>query len=650
MTARQAFDLYQAGRPAEAAALCERLVLADPDATAAWHLLGVSRLALGLTPQALEALDRALALDPARAGVLSSRAAALVALERFEDGLLACDAALAVDPDNPPVLNAQGVALRRLGRPDAALAAYDRALALSPAFADALSNRGVVLTDLGRFDEALAAHDRARAAAPRDPRALANRAGLLALLGRPVEAARDLQAVVALDPRHPRALGDLLHVRRQACDWRDDAALRQAVRSELEAGRAAINPFATLTVFDDPAVHRICAERAAPPSAPLSAWPDRPAGDRIRVAYLSADLHDHATARLMAGLFEAHDRARFEIIALSYGPDLGGALRERIDATFERRIDVRRMSDAQVAALARELGIDIAVDLKGHTQDGRPGILAHRAAPVQVSWLGYPGTLAAPYIDYVIADAVVLPPGAEADWSEAVVRLPLYQPNDAPTPTGVTATREAAGLPDGVFVFGCLNNPAKITPESFASWMEILRQAPGAVLWLYEGSPGVAANLLASAEAAGVDPQRLVFAAPAPHAEHLARQGLADLVLDTWPYGAHTTASDALRMGVPVLALPGRSFASRVSASLLTALGLPELIASDVRAYASTAVRLAEDRLALDTLKARLGKALRITPVFDPAAFANRLEAAFEVIHARVQAGLPPAGFDIDPV
>jgi predicted O-linked N-acetylglucosamine transferase (SPINDLY family) len=648
MTARQAFDLYQTGRAAEAAALCERLVRDDPGAIAAWHMLGVSRLTLGRTGEALEALDKALALDPVRPGVLTARAAALVALERFEDGLPACAAALAVDPDNPVVLNAQGVALRRLGRPDEALAAYDRALALSPGFVDALCNRGGALSDLGRFDQALAAHDQACAAAPGNPQVLANRAALLLLLGRPAEAASDLERVVALDARHPRALGDLLHARRQVCDWRDDAALLTAVRAELQAGRAAVGPFAALSAFDDPALHRLAAHLAAPPAAPTPAWPPRPPGQRIRVAYLSADLHDHATARLMVGVLEAHDRTRFEIIALSYGPDLGGALRERIDAAFERRIDVRRMSDAAVVTLARELGVDIVVDLKGYTQDGRSGILAHRAAPVQVSWLGYPGTLAAPYVDYVIADAVVLPPGAEGDWSEAVVRLPLYQPNDALTGPAATPSRADVGLPDAAVVFACLNNPAKITPETFAAWTAILAGAPGAVLWLYEGSPGVAANLRARAVEAGVDPDRLIFAAPAPHADHLARQALADLVLDTWPYGAHTTASDALRMGVPILTLPGQGFASRVGASLLTALELPDLIAPDIAAYVAAAVRLAADRPALEALRARLDKTLRTSPVFDPIAFARHLEAAFKTLQARAQAGLPPAGFDID--
>jgi protein O-GlcNAc transferase len=650
LTARQALDLYRAGRNAEAAELCERLTKDDPGSASAWHLLGLARLALGRSLDALDALERALAMDRSRPGIWAARAVGLVALGRDADGVAACRDALALDPDNATVLNALGVALRRLGRPEEALAAYDRALAASPGFVDTLCNRGVALSDLGRFGEALAAHDRAVATAPRHVQALSNRAALLLVLGRPDEAARDLEAVIALDPRHPGALGDLLHVRRLICDWRDDLMLRSAVRAELEAGRPAIRPFAALAVFDEPALHRTCAERAAPPSIPPPVWPDRPTGKRIRVAYLSADLHDHATARLLVGLLEAHDRRRFEILALSYGPDLGGALRDRVDAAVERRIDVRRMSDGQVAALARDLGIDIVVDLKGYTQDGRPGILAHRAAPVQVSWLGYPGTLAAPYVDYAIADAVVLPPGTENDWSEAVVRLPLYQPNDALAVSEATARRADAGLPDEAFVFACLNNPAKITPETFAAWMAILAGAPGAVLWLYEGSPGVVANLRAEAGSAGIDPDRLIFAAPVPHADHLARQGLADLILDTWPYGAHTTASDALRMGVPMLTLPGRSFASRVGAGLLTALGLPELIVPEVQAYVATAIRLAGDRSALRAMKARLEKALRTSSVFDAAVFARRLEAAFETLHARAREGLPPAGFDVDPV
>jgi protein O-GlcNAc transferase len=626
-TARQAFDLYRAGHLAQAADLCERLV-AEAPSVEAWHILGASRLGLGQAEAALTALDAGLKLDPTRAGLLSSRAAALTALARDEEAEGAAKAALAADPDNPTVLASLGVSLRRLGRAGEALAAHDAALAIAPGFIDALCNRGVALSDLGRFDEALAAHDRAVAAAPREARALANRAALKSLLNRPVEAARDLEAVLELDPLHPRLAGDLMWARRQACDWDEDAALDMLVKADLKLGRLAIAPFAALAIFDVPALHRRCATLAAPPEVPPT-WPPRPDGERLRVAYLSADLHDHATARLLAGVLEAHDRARFEIFAVSYGPELSGPMRERLKAACEHWIEARSLSDAAIAARCRALGIDIAVDLKGYTQDGRPGILAHRAAPVQVSWLGYPGTLGA-HADIVLADAVTLPPGAEGDWSEAVVRLPLYQPNEALGPVPPAPSRAEAGLPEGAFVFCCFNNPAKITPEVFAVWMAILKGAPSGVLWLYAGAPGAADNLRAQAAKAGIAPERLVFAPPTPHEAHLARHALADLMLDTWPYGAHTTASDALRMGLPLLTLPGQSFASRVGASLLTALDLPELIAETRTAYVAKAVALAGDRAAVKALKTRVGAAVRTSSVFDPAAFARSLEIAFQ--------------------
>lgn len=625
-TAREAFDLYRTGRLAEAAALCERLVV-DAPSVEAWHLLGVSRLGLGQAEAALAALDAGLARDSKRPGLLSARILVLTALARDDAAVVAARAALEADPDNPPVFNALGVSLRRLGRAREALAAYDAALAADPAFVDALCNRAAALTDLGRFDEALAAHDRAVQAAPREARALANRAALKLLLNRPAEAARDLEAVLELDPLHPRVAGDLMWARRQTCDWREDAALDMLVKADLKLGRPGVAPFAALAMFDLPVLHRRCAALNAPLAIPAPVWPPQPPGERIRVAYLSSDLHEHATARLLAGVLEAHDRRRFEIFAVSYGPETGGPMRARLKAACEHWIEARSLADQEIAARCRDLGIDIAVDLKGYTQDARPGILAHRAAPVQVSWLGYPGTLAA-HADHVIADAVTIPPGAESDWSEAVVRLPLYQPNDALAPAIPPPSRAEAGLPDDAFVFCCFNNPAKITPETFGVWMAILRTAPRSVLWLYAGASGVEQNLRRQALEAGNSSDRLVFAGPVPHAEHLARHALADLILDTWPYGAHTTASDALRMAIPVLTLPGRSFASRVGASLLTALGMPELIAADVEAYVAKAVNLATDSAALAALKERLGQAVETSAVFDPTAFARSLEAA----------------------
>ncbi len=588
-TARDAFALYQAGRLAEAVALCERLVV-DAPSVEAWHLLGVSRLGLDQTEAALDALDAGLVLDSKRAGLLSARTLALTALGRDEDAVVTAKAALAADPDNPPVFNALGVSLRRLGR----------------------------------FDEALAASDRAVDAAPREAGPLANRATLLSIVNRPAEAVRDLEAVLEIDPLHPRLAGDLMWARRQTCDWNEDAALDMLVKADLKLGRPGVAPFAALAIFDIPALHRRCAQLNAPPSVPAPVWPARPPGDRIRIAYLSSDLHEHATARLLAGVLEAHDRSRFEVFAVSYGPETGGAMRKRLKAACEHWVEAKNLSDSNITALCREAGIDIAVDLKGYTLDGRPGILAHRAAPVQVSWLGYPGTLAA-HADVVIADAVTIPAGAESDWSEAVVRLPHYQPNDALGPVLPPPSRAEAGLPDGGAVFCCFNNPAKITPEVFAAWMTILKAAPRGVLWLYAGAPGAAENLRAQATAAGIAAERLVFAEPVPHDQHLARHALADLVLDTWPYGAHTTASDALRMGIPVLTLAGKSFASRVGASLLTALGLPELIAASEADYIAKAVALASD----SALKTRVAEAVRTSTLFDPIAFARSLEAAF---------------------
>lgn len=588
-SAREAFDLYRAGRLAEAAALCERLVAFGPSVEA-WHLLGVSRLGLGQAEAALVALDAGLALDGKRPGLLSAKALVLNSLGRHAEMVATARAALAVDPDNPPVLAALAISLQRLGGFEEALAVLDRAVQLSPG----------------------------------DAKILSSRAALKSLLNRPAEAARDLEAVLEIDPLHPRLAGDLMWARRQTCDWSEDAALDMLVKADLKLGRPGIAPFAALAIFDIPVLHRRCAELAAPPAVPAPVWPVRPAGERIRVAYLSSDLHEHATARLLAGVLEAHDRGRFEIFAVSYGPDTGGPMRERLKAACEHWVEARSLPDAAIALKCREQGVDIAVDLKGYTQDGRPGILAHRAARVQVSWLGYAGTLGQ-HADIVLADAVTIPPGEETYWSEAVVRLPIYQPNDGLGPVLPPPGRAEAGLPEGAFVYACFNNPAKITPEVFATWMKILQATSDSVLWLYAGAPGAADNLRAHAAAAGIAPERLVFAQPAPHDRHLARHALIDLMLDTWPYGAHTTASDALRMGVPILSLPGKSFASRVGASLLTALGLPELIATSETDYVAKAI----DQGALEGLKPRLDKALETSDVFKPEAFARSLEAAF---------------------
>jgi len=403
---------------------------------------------------------------------------------------------------------------------------------------------------------------------------------------------------------------------------------------------------------DDPAWHLRLAQayaRARHPSdkrlGPLPAWPAHP---RIRVGYFSADFHNHATAWLMAELFEQHDRTRFEWWAFSFGPASDDPIRHRLEATFDHFVDVRGQSDEAVARLARSLEIDIAVDLKGFTQDQRAGIFAQRAAPVQVNYLGYPGSMGMAEMDYLLADPHVLPDELKPACSEQVVRLPhCYQPNDRQRRAAATPTRASQGLPEAGTVFCCFNNNYKITPEVFGLWMDILRDVPGSVLWLYLRHSTAQTRLRHEAQQRGVDPQRLVFATTLPQAEHLARYPLADLFLDTLPYNAHTTASDALWMGLPVLTRRGQSFASRVAASLLHAVDLPELVTDSPEAYRALAVALAQQPERLARMRAHLLSQRDRLPLFDTPRLARAIEQAYTRMHLIQRDGQAPQAFDV---
>jgi predicted O-linked N-acetylglucosamine transferase (SPINDLY family) len=373
------------------------------------------------------------------------------------------------------------------------------------------------------------------------------------------------------------------------------------------------------------------------------------AHDRIRIAYLSADFHSHATAALMAGVFESHDRTRFQTVAISFGPDDRSEMRARLMPAFERFVDVREKSDPEIATTLRQMEIDIAIDLKGYTQDSRPGILAHRPVPIQAGYLGFPGTMGADYIDYIIADAVVIPPEHESFYTEKVVRLPdTYQGNDSKRRIAErTPTRAEAGLPETGFVFCCFNNNFKILPDMFAIWMRLLACVEGSVLWLIEDNAAAARNLKREAVARGIAADRLVFAPRVNLDVHLARHRLGDLFLDTLPYNAHTSASDALWAGLPVLTCLGTGFAGRVAASLLQAVGMPELVTQSLEAYESLALKLARDSGALDALKAKLARNRMTQPLFDTTRFTRNLEAAYLAMWERHRSGLPPAGFAV---
>jgi predicted O-linked N-acetylglucosamine transferase (SPINDLY family) len=557
---------------------------------------------------------------------------------------------LQIHPQSPDAWYNRGCALQQLQRHAEAAGCFEQAVALKPDYDEAWTNRGGALLALRRHTEALESFNRALALKPQDREALSNRGTTLFELKRYDQAAVDYDALLQAAPDFPYALGNAALARAYCCDWRRLKDDREQIHLGLQSGRAMVSPHASTLIVDDPmdqlrAAQTWVAQRC-PEMPPL--WRgERYRHDKIRVAYLSADYHSHATAYLAAGLFEAHDKSRFESTAISFGPDDSSAMRQRLTRAFDRFIDVCDKSDSAVAAMLREMEIDIAVDLKGFTQDARPGILAHRPAPVQVNYLGHPGTMGARYIDYLIADRTIVPEGQERCYSEKIVCLPKsYQANDRKRRIAErTPSRADEGLPETGFVFCSFNGSFKITPDVFDVWMRLLKLDEGSVLWLLDDNPAAVRNLKREAESRDVPACRLVFAPRRPLEEHLARHRLADLFLDTLPCTAHTTASDALWAGLPVLTCWGNTFAGRVAASLLLAIGLPELVTGALGSYETMATMLIRQPAMLASLKERLAANRDIAPLFDTERFTRQLESAYVTMWELAQRGIPPQPF-----
>jgi predicted O-linked N-acetylglucosamine transferase (SPINDLY family) len=572
---------------------------------------------------------------------------------RLDEALAALDQALAVDDGNADLHNRRGLLLQALARVDAARAAYEQAVALLPHHAGAFNNLGTLLTQQGRWAEAAEAFGRAVALRPDHALAWHN-LGYVQREQKALDASvHSFEQALAAAPGKPFLRGDLLHGRMRLCDWRHFDTDVQALQADLAAGAPACTPFALLPALDRPDLQRLAAERMAallyPARGELGPIAPRPDEGRLRVAYLSGDFREHPVASLTAQLIELHDRRRFEVLALSYGPATGDPVQRRLQAAFDDFIDVAGLPDVEVARLARARGVDVVVDLAGYTSGCRPHILALRPAPVRVAYLGYLGTMGAPWIDYLVVDRHLVPPAEREGYRERLAELPWYQVNDGQRPIGErTFTRAELGLPATGFVFCCLNNAYKITPTVFGAWMRILAAVPGSVLMLYAENRWMPDHLRREAAARGVDDSRLVFVERLPMADYLARYRVADLFLDTLPYNAGTTASDALWAGLPVLTCSGRSLAARVAGSLLHALGLPELVTDSLPAYEAQAVALATDPPRLLALRRRLQAGRAQAPLFDAARFTRHLEAAFEAMMARWRAGQPPADLVVD--
>ena len=650
------FVYFQSARYDEAERLIDQATQLNPRSADAFFTRGCALQRLNRGDEALVSFDKAIFLKPGFAEALINRGGLLMAAKRPVEALQSFDAALAANPAIAEAWNNRGNALSELGRYEEAISSYDKVLSLKPGILETLINRGTALIALRRFAEAMSSYNEALRIAPGNLDALCGRANALFESKNYGRAAADYTAVLGLDPNYRYARGNLAFCKLHCCDWLSLGEDRAAIAAGLRAGQRIINPFQNISLSVSSEDQLECARIYVAdkyPAQPRSLWNGKPyAHDRIRLAYLSADFNEHAVSTLMAGVFERHDKSRFETIAVSFAPGDTSAMRSRLAAAFDRFIEVGSKSDFDVASLLHAMEIDIAVDLMGFTGECRPGIFAYRAAPVQVNYLGFPGTMGAGYMDYIIADMTVIPEAGRDCFSESVAHLPdTYLPNDASRRIAeTTPTRSEAGLPERGFVFCSFNNSYKFSPEIFSVWMRLLHGVEESVLWLPRANEDATRNLRREAASRGINEKRLVFAPFLPLAEaHLARLRLADLFLDTLPYNAHTTAADALWAGVPVLTAPGTSFAGRVAASLLRAVGLPEMIAASLTEYESIALNFARDPAALAALKAKLKYNRDTQPLFDTACFTRNLEAAYATMWQRVRNGAAPADFAVAP-
>ncbi len=645
--------LEKLGRFEQALESYDRALAVRPHFFEAHYNRGNALRQLKLPAEALQSYDRAHAIKPDSAEALNNRGVILREFARFDEALESYDRALAVKLDFAEALNNRGVVLLQLGRLGEALQSFDRALAVKPNYPDALNNRGIVLRELARFDEALESHDRALAVKPGFAEALKSRGDTLCILGIFDKALESYEQAFAVGSDLDGMSAAWFHAKQQLCDWSSYHVGEERARNAIRTCGSLDMGFGLLALSSTPEEQLDCARQGtakivAPELGVLPHPLPRP-GERIRLGYLSADFHEHATAFLIAGLIERHDRSNFEVLGYSYGPTTEDRMRARLSAGFDRFIDVSGMPHRQTAEVIRADAVDILIDLKGYTRNGRPAILTHRPAPIQVNYLGYPGTMGAHFIDYIIVDPFVVPPDQQPFFSERLVHLPdCYQCNDDTREIAEhTPSRAECDLPEQGFVFCCFNNSYKITPAIFDIWMRLLRAVPHSVLWLLDANPWAKANLAREAAARGIVPERLIFAPRLPLPEHLARHRLADLFLDTLPCNAHTTASDALWAGLPLLTCTGNTFAGRVAGSLLRAIGFGELVTTSLEDYEALALRLAHDGSMLGRLRSRLAQNRRTSPLFDTERYAHNLETAYWRMWERWRTGHPPAAFSV---
>jgi predicted O-linked N-acetylglucosamine transferase (SPINDLY family) len=646
----EAIAAFGAGRPDHAETLFQDIAQQRPNDVDAQRMIGFLYNQTGRHAEAVDRFDRVLRLNPRQPQIHFLRGISFLALNRFQDALDSFNGALAIDGPQADTHVNRGFALQRLQRLSEAIESYDRAIKLDPFYVLAHTNKAATLEDLGKLQEALASYDNSlKIQATSD--AWWGRSTVLQQMRRFDEALFALKQAYALEPSRPYLQGEILHLKQQIGDWDNFAEDCELVFKSIDQGLKVIVPGRVLSLPSSLEQQQRAAEIFAREKFPAQRPPgegrvgagEREKGSRsatkskIAIGYFSCDFGNHSVGRLTAGLFEHHDREEFEVFGFSYGGKRDDEYAQRIARAMDRFSDISSMSDQDVASLSRSLGVDVAVDLTGLTFNTRLGIFAHRAAPVQATYLGYPGTTGCAFIDYVIADEVVIPNEDAGFFSERPFHLPVsFQVNDSKrTPVDGPRPRAAYGLPEQGFVYCCFNNGYKVTPDVFAIWMRLLRRVDGSVLWLLANNTTFVRNLRQRARDSGVAPERLVFAEWADLREYLSRHQCADVGLDTLYYNGGTTTSDALWAGLPVVTRTGRTFAGRMAAGLLQAIGLPDLITHTAEEYEELAYRLATERGLLESVKQRLARNRATSSLFDTATFARHMEAAYRTMVGR---------------
>lgn len=645
-------SLLTLGQPEAARERCEASLALQPRQAAVEITLGNSLITLGNALGALAAFERAIEADPSRADAQNNRGVTLAGLDRLPEAIAAFERSLALKADFVEAKLALADALHHMGRHEESLNRYAEILSADPRNRPARYNMGLVLRFVGDHAGALKLYDDALAIDPGDAIGLENRAAALMSLLQYPEAVETFSRLRDVDPDYPFLVGHLLHMKALCCDWEQLGALEAAALDGLAQGRKVVEPFGWQAISNDPQALQACAQIYAShyyPPRPATPPPPNPGSDKLRIGYVSGEFRHQATSILLTEVLELHDKSRFEIVAFDNGYADASELRQRIERGVTEVVDISKLPDRQAAAAIRERRIDILVNLNGYFGLRRQELFAMRAAPIQVNYLGFPGTLGVDYMDYIVADATVIPPEDARFYDEKVVWLPdCYQSNDRQRAISQRVySRGELGLPASGFVFCCFNNTYKILPPVFDAWMRILGRVSGSTLWLFKTNDIATHNLRTEASRRGVDPDRIVFGPMMKLPEHLARLRAADLFLDTVPYNAHTTGSDALWAGLPVLTCTGSTFPSRVGASLLRAVGLPELVTENLGDYEELAVRLANDTGQLLALRERLGRNRLTMPLFDAPRYTRHLEQAYEKMMQRASAGLAPDSFAV---